>query len=77
MGVDADLNQIYDLPDWVGVTVEACGEANGFYNSAYNPEGSTIAICTEYAVKMAARWESECVNFVITGKKFVITKVRI
>lgn len=40
----AILNQTYNLPRPVALTLESCGEENAFYD----PETATITICTEY-----------------------------
>lgn len=40
-----DLNKLYSLPEEITVSVEACGEANAFYN----PDERRIRLCTEYA----------------------------
>lgn len=51
----AEMNKIYGLPDWIDVKVEACGEANAFYNL----DDGSITICTEYADEMAQIWENQ------------------
>jgi hypothetical protein len=50
-----DLNKTYGLPEWVDVTVEACGTANAFYD----PSKRRITICREYAADLLRLWESQ------------------
>ncbi|MGB8811786.1 MAG: DUF4344 domain-containing metallopeptidase [Paracoccaceae bacterium] len=48
-GEIASLNAVYSLPEWIDIHVEACGEANAFYD----PEARSITMCTEYAADLA------------------------
>jgi hypothetical protein len=50
------LNARIELPEWVDVAIDTCGEANAFYD----PAARSITICSEYAADLARVWaESE------------------
>ena len=49
-----DLNKTYGLPEWIGVTIAPCGEANAYYS----PDDKTITMCSEYAEDAARIWEA-------------------
>lgn len=42
------LNQLYQLPEWIEVRIEPCGEPNAFYYE----DSRSITVCTEYATDM-------------------------
>jgi hypothetical protein len=49
------LNTHFGLPDWVDVSIEACGQANAFYS----PSERRIIMCTEFADWYAALWDAD------------------
>ena len=50
----ADLNARYGLPEWIDVKVEACGEANAFYD----PGERSITLCSEYPEDLQRIWDA-------------------
>lgn len=50
----SDFNRDYDLPVNIDVAIEACGEANAFYD----PSLRRITLCTEYAEDIGSLWDA-------------------